>query len=485
MKTNLLVLISMLMIFHSRVYSQTTISIKLDAIGEDATIDDFSPTQNNPSEIEYFSGSWTIGGTAVIWRNLFRFDLSQLPANAVIQSAYMNLYFAPLNNFGANDTSLTNSNQSVLQRIDGAWNENSVTWINQPATVSQNQVILQQSTSAFQDYLMVDVTALTQDIYAAPVNYGFMLKLINETPYARLIFASGDYPDPALHPELIITYTLCSTLVLNDDGEDATIDTYGPSNNYPNEIELDVEAWTIGGTAVTWRSLLKFDLSQIPSNAFLTSANLSLFYADTNNFGNALHSSLTSSNESVIMRVVDPWSENQVTWNNQPSATSQNQVILNQSVTGTDDYTGLDVLSMVQDMLASTNGNQGFMIRLTNETPYAQMIFASGDNPHINKHPLLEICYSIPTSVSNLPGDQFPSNIYPNPSMGTFSVIAENISSIFIFDIAGKMVYSKKTGNQENAFKIELDDVAPGIYFIKLSNEKKSITRKIIIESAE
>ncbi len=112
----LLGIITMLL-FSWNTYGQTTISIKLNAGGEDATIDDFAPAQNNPNEVEYFSGSWTIGGTAVTWRNFFKFDFSALPANAVIQSAQLNLYFAPLNNFNASDTSLTNSNESVLQRV--------------------------------------------------------------------------------------------------------------------------------------------------------------------------------------------------------------------------------------------------------------------------------------------------------------------------------------------------------------------------------
>src|SRR5678815_3862331 len=112
------------------------------------------------------------------------------------------------------------------------------------------------------------------------------------------------------------------TYTLDVNSEDATIDNYGPGNNYPNEIEMASRAWTISNTPVTWRSLFKFNLSCIPPNATVTNANLTLSYAVQNNFGNAQHSSLSSSNESVVQRVTSWWSENTVTWNNQPSATT-------------------------------------------------------------------------------------------------------------------------------------------------------------------
>ena len=52
---------------------------------------------NYPDEIEYHSAAWTITGTPVIWRNLFKFDLSCIPANAAIQSAHVSLFYADTN----------------------------------------------------------------------------------------------------------------------------------------------------------------------------------------------------------------------------------------------------------------------------------------------------------------------------------------------------------------------------------------------------
>src|SRR6185503_16267194 len=162
-----------------------------------------------------------------------------------------------------------------------------------------------------------------------------------------------------------------TTVALRIDagGADATIDNYVPSSNYPNEIELASRAWTIGSVPVVWRSVFKFDLSCIPSNAVIQNASLSLYYATQNGFGNQLQESLTNSNESVLQRITSSWSENTVTWNNQPSITTTDETILPQSTSGTQDYTNLDVTAMVQQMLATVN--DGFLLKLTNEVEYA------------------------------------------------------------------------------------------------------------------
>jgi hypothetical protein len=271
--------------------AQITVNIPLNAIDEDATIDDYSAANNYPNEIEYHVSAWTVSSTQVVWRNLFKFDLSCIPSNATIQTAQLSLFYADSNSYGiyANGlhSSLTNSNESVLQRVTSAWTENTVTWNNQPATTTTDQVILAQSTSGTQDYTNMDVTAMVQQMVSnQSLNYGFLLKLTNEIYYAQMIFASGDNPNLSKHPNLQITYTvpvqICQTFKLSSHDEDATIDDYSAANNYPDEIDYHVSAWTISNTQVIWRNLFKFDLSCIPVNAAIQSAHLSLFYADSN-----------------------------------------------------------------------------------------------------------------------------------------------------------------------------------------------------------
>ena len=63
------------LLFLSSVFAsaQVTVTVPLNAIDEDATVDDFGPANNYPNEIEYHVSAWTISGTPVVWRNYFKF----------------------------------------------------------------------------------------------------------------------------------------------------------------------------------------------------------------------------------------------------------------------------------------------------------------------------------------------------------------------------------------------------------------------------
>src|SRR5258706_7796580 len=88
-----------------------------------------------------------------------------------------------------------------------------------------------------------------------------------------------------------------TTFRLNPNDEDAQIQNYTPNLNESNIIEYYLGGWTVGGTPVKWRQLLKFNLSSIPSNAIVQSANLYRYYP-TSNVNHSFHydTSLTHSN---------------------------------------------------------------------------------------------------------------------------------------------------------------------------------------------
>ncbi|MBO7572574.1 MAG: T9SS type A sorting domain-containing protein [Bacteroidales bacterium] len=72
------------------------------------------------------------------------------------------------------------------------------------------------------------------------------------------------------------------------------------------------------------------------------------------------------------------------------------------------------------------------------------------------------------------------SSIYPNPSNGMFSISGENIESIEVYDITGKLVMQQKI-NADNAI-IDLTNKAKGIYTLKSSNGNNVSVSKLIIE---
>ncbi len=88
-----------------------------------------------------------------------------------------------------------------------------VTWNNQPITTTENEVFLSESSSSFQDYLNIDVTNLIEDMIADPTNsHGFLLKLLDEQHYRKMVFASSGHSNSNLHPKLEVCYSITTTL---------------------------------------------------------------------------------------------------------------------------------------------------------------------------------------------------------------------------------------------------------------------------------
>jgi len=156
--------------------------------------------------------AWTNIGNTANQRALIDFDLSMIPSNATIQSAYLFLFVdMNVSTFPGGHQQLSGSNESIIERVIANWNELLVTWNNQPGTTTLNQTTIPQSTASNQDYI-IDVTNLVQDMINDTINsFGFYMKLINENYYRRMIFASKDNPDPELHPRLHVTYLPDST----------------------------------------------------------------------------------------------------------------------------------------------------------------------------------------------------------------------------------------------------------------------------------
>ena len=80
--------------------------------------DDYLLRNNHSDDAEYFS-SWTIFSLPVMWKTLFRFDLTDLPSNSTATNTHLIQYYSSIKNFGTSDTALIHSNER--------WNEATVT----------------------------------------------------------------------------------------------------------------------------------------------------------------------------------------------------------------------------------------------------------------------------------------------------------------------------------------------------------------------
>jgi len=183
--------------------------------------------------------------------------------------------------------------------------------------------------------------------------------------------------------------------------------TIQPNNN-PNEVavtvlngvntsgltgpSLEADAWTSGGNPWTLRGYVKFDLSNIPTNAIIQSANLYLYSNPTPTTGDQVNANSGSSNSFTVQQVTASWAPGTIGWFNQPTATTTNQIVVPQSTQSFQDL-NLDVTAMVANMVAN-NSNYGFVLKLQNEVTYNSRIFvASHNQTYPDKHPKLVIVY--------------------------------------------------------------------------------------------
>lgn len=184
-----------------------------------------------------------------------------------------------------------------------------------------------------------------------------------------------------------------ATLVLRPGPEDAycaSIRTDAPNSNFATDSNFMANAWTYHGDFFVQRSLIRFDLSQIPENVEIISANLSL-YCNKESGHYQMHS---GENKAYLKKVTSWWDNKTVNWNNQPEIASGISVVLPKSTDQHQNYEKIDVTSLIMDMLPATTNNFGFMLHLEVEQTYRCMVFASSWHNKIEWRPKLEIVYT-------------------------------------------------------------------------------------------
>ena len=203
---NILLLLVILFSGHFT-FAQSTLSLQPDSTnGEDAFVWDFNPNSNYGNFDNLDITAWTHTGIPYISRLFLKFNLSPIPVSSSISSAYLSFYHnSTITNYNGIHSGL---NESNIQRITSSWQENLITWNNQPTTTALNQLFLPATTSGTQDFLNIDVTNLVQDMVNDPSNsFGFMMRLQTEIQYRDLLFAACEHADSTLHPKLEINYT--------------------------------------------------------------------------------------------------------------------------------------------------------------------------------------------------------------------------------------------------------------------------------------
>ncbi|KAJ51137.1 hypothetical protein BD780_000259 [Clostridium tetanomorphum] len=134
----------------------------------------------------------------------------------------------------------------------------------------------------------------------------------------------------------------------------AYISEYYPDENYANPVRLFVGRFQ--GAGDIYRSLLKFDLSEMPENVTINSADLRL-YIDRKDVPNATVSPQTI----TVYPNLQDFDENIVTWNNQPpiGSAAGSYDVLDGDLNS---YVSISIIPLVTGWLDGSIPNTGIML---------------------------------------------------------------------------------------------------------------------------
>ncbi|MBS7629245.1 DNRLRE domain-containing protein, partial [Candidatus Bathyarchaeota archaeon] len=180
--------------------------------------------------------------------------------------------------------------------------------------------------------------------------------------------------------------------VIQPSNADTWIEGWAPNNNFGDSDHLHVGVH-LGGRL---RSLVKFDLSSIPSGSTVNVAYLLLYYYEGEDTGGRTCNAY---------RVTKDWVEMQATWNSYKSGSNWDTAGGDYTTDGGSSSTVpanvhqwmiWDVTSIVKAWIEGGQPNYGFIITEDKSAPY-MADFYSKEFTQSNLRPILKVDWSTPT----------------------------------------------------------------------------------------
>lgn len=138
------IVFSLTLLSYQSTFAQLTIVLQPDSeLGKDALLRENDPNGNHGISSEFISYDWTFSGIESRGFSVIQFDLSSLPANAIIIEAKLSLY----HNTKSGSAGQAGNNACYLKKVTSNWDENLVTWNTMPTSITTDQVLLMTSTS--------------------------------------------------------------------------------------------------------------------------------------------------------------------------------------------------------------------------------------------------------------------------------------------------------------------------------------------------
>jgi hypothetical protein len=170
---------------------------------ENGTDNSYNTLLTNPASIG--AVVWSSGGNTYSQRQILKFTGFGL-GPITVKSAHLLLYSDPQPTLGnKSDANSGSTNALIIQRITSEWNNYS-TWQNPPMATTDDMVTVPATNQPYLD-LDVDVTGMVSKMISDNSNYGFLLRLQNETPNnSRIFVSSSNKTYPQKYPRLVLVY---------------------------------------------------------------------------------------------------------------------------------------------------------------------------------------------------------------------------------------------------------------------------------------
>jgi len=216
---------AILLVFGFTIHSQaqTTVNFTADSTMGDAMVINGSNNQTNFGSQNQINVYHQVGQQIpVVNRTFIEYDISSIPADAIVTDATLKLVTRQVNN--------AINHPIYIERASESWAEGTVTWNNQPDVITADQLSFTHAQTSGTGTHQFDVTEHVQQMVNNPsMNNGWRIRLQSESDTADfgIIYHSSEANNTGKRPVLTVEYvmpielsaTVTHCTAGNDDGE--------------------------------------------------------------------------------------------------------------------------------------------------------------------------------------------------------------------------------------------------------------------------
>jgi len=203
----------------------------------------------------------------------------------------------------------------------------------------------------------------------------------------------------------IDTHTNETTLTATGD---ARVVIQDPNAVHGSETHLALQQYTSGDIQ---RNFIQFDITSIPQNVTVNDVDFKIYYY-------VYLAGNPEGQNTRAKRVTGAWTEDTITWNNQPDSTISDEVSLN--MPGSYGWVNYDADAIVQGWLNGSSTNYGFLVKFNTEypTPNRCPIFYSKDYADDTYGPKLTINWAEHETTAGLYSVLIPNDTSTRLAVG-------------------------------------------------------------------